>query len=186
MSSETTGATGLSGRYASALFKLAEADKALDQTAEDLARLAKMIEESDDLARLLRSPVTARADQARAVSALLEKSEMSDLVRRFVGVVSENRRLAVLPDLIKAYQVLMARHRGEETAEVVSAKELTAAQLKSLGASLKKAVGTTVTIEPKVDPEILGGLVVKVGSRMVDSSLRTKLQQLRLAMKGVG
>ena len=186
MASKTTGATGLAGRYAAALFDLAEAEKLLDQAAEDLIRLGQMIDDSDDLKRLIRSPVVSRDDQNRAIAALMEKAGICDLIRRFVGVVTQNRRLFALPDMILAYVSLLARRRGEATAEVVSAKELTESQFTAIGDSLKKAIGTKVAVSATVDPELLGGLVVKVGSRMVDSSLRTKLQQLRLAMKGVG
>ena len=186
MSTGTTGATGLAGRYAAALFDLAETDKLLDQAAGDLERLGGMIGESADLKRLIRSPVIAREDQSRAIGAVMEKAELCDLVRRFVGVVAQNRRLFVLPDMIIAYRDLLAARRGEATAEVVSAAELSEKQFTDIGASLKKAIGTKITVDARVDPELLGGLVVKVGSRMIDSSLRTKLQQLRLAMKGVG
>ena len=186
MSSKTTGATGLAGRYAAALFDLAEAEKLLDQAAEDLGTLGDMIGESDDLRRLIRSPVISREDQNRAIGTIMERAGICDLIRRFVGVVTQNRRLFALPDMILAYVNILARHRGEATAEVVSAKALTEKQFTDIGDSLKKAIGSKITVDAKVDPDLLGGLVVKVGSRMVDSSLRTKLQQLRLAMKGVG
>ena len=186
MSSKTTGATGLAGRYATALFELAEADGALDQVADDLGRLEAMIHVSDDLIRLIRSPVISRADQTRAMTALMEKSAMAELSVRFVGVVTQNRRLFVLPHMITAYRALLAAHRGEASVEVVSAKTLSEKQRTAIGAALKKAVGATIVLDLKVDPGLLGGLVVRVGSRMFDSSLSTKLQHLRLAMKGVG
>ena len=182
MSSKTIGATGLAGRYAKALFELAEAGDQLDRVAGDLKSLNAMIGESDDLYRLIRSPVLSRKEQGRAMARLAEKAEMCDLTRRFVGVAAENRRLLALPGIIFAYLHLLAAHRGEATAEVVSAKELTDKQMDAVGVSLKKAVGSEVAIDARVDPGLLGGLIVKVGSRMVDSSLRTKLQQLRLAM----
>ena len=176
----------MAGRYATALFELADGDKLLDQVAGDLERLAAMMDASDDLRRLIRSPVIARDDQGRAMEALMDKAEMGGLTRRFVGLVARNRRLFALPDMIAAYRALIADRRGETTAEVVSAKALSDKQLSAIGESLRAAVGTRVAVAARVDPGLLGGLVVKVGSRMVDSSLSTKLQQLRLAMKGVG
>lgn len=182
----TAKSTGLAGRYAAALFDLATAEKALDVVAEDLQTLGAMIAQSDDLRRLLRSPVISRKDQAKALLSLIDKAGMNKLTRNFAGVLAENRRLFAMTDMIAAYLALLASHRGETTAEVVSAKELTAAQLAALSDALKQAVGNNVTVDATVDPGLLGGLIVKIGSRMVDSSLRTKLQQLRLAMKGIG
>ncbi len=186
MSSDVIGASGLAGRYATALFELAEADKQLDQVAEDLATIALMLEGSEDLTRLIRSPAISREDQSNGMSAVLDSAKIGDLTKNFVGVVAENRRLFALPGMIKGYLALLANLRGETTAEVVSAKELSKKQLDALSKSLKKATGTDVAIDASVDEELLGGLVVKVGSRMVDSSLRTKLSQLRFAMKGIG
>ncbi len=186
MASSVTGATGLSGRYATALFELADEQKALDQVAGDLSSVGAMLDESDDLRRLIRSPVVSKGDQQKAIQALLDAAGISELTRNFIGVVIDNRRLFALPGMIKGYLALLARARGEATAEVVSAKPLTDAQQSAIVESLRKAVGTKVAIEAKVDESLLGGLVVKVGSRMVDTSLKTKLSQLRLAMKGVG
>jgi len=182
----TVQSTGLAGRYAAAIFELAEAEKALDAVADDLAVFGRMIEASDDLRRLVRSPVVSRDEQEKAVLAIADKAGMNKLTQNFVGVIAQNRRLFALPDMIGAYHAILASHRGEATVEVVSAKELTDAQLNALSGALKKAVGSKVTVDAKIDPGLLGGLIVKVGSRMVDSSLRTKLQQLHLAMKGVG
>ena len=186
MSSDVIGASGLAGRYATALFELAEVDKQLDQVAEDLATLQAMLEGSDDLTRLIRSPVISRDDQSKGMAAVLESAEASGLTKNFVGLVASNRRLFALPGMIKAFQALLADRRGETTAEVVSAKELSDKQLEALAESLKKATGSNVSIDAKVDEGVLGGLIVKVGSLMVDSSLRTKLTQLRFAMKGMG
>jgi F-type H+-transporting ATPase subunit delta len=186
LTSEYTGATGLAGRYATALFELAEADGQLDQVSNDLNSLAAMIRDSDDLHRTIRSPVLSRHEQARAMTAIMAKAGMSDLTTRFVGLVASKRRLFALPGMIGAFQHILATHRGESTAQVTSTKDLTDGQLTAIKASLKAAVGTDVTVDARIDPGLLGGLIVKVGSRMVDSSLRTKLQQLRLAMKGVG
>ncbi len=184
MSSQSTGSAGLEGRYAAALFDLAEDEGLVDRVADDLGELAGMIGDSEDLVRLIRSPVLSRADQGRAMTALLDKAGMSQVIHSFVGVITRNRRLFALPAMIRAYQRLLAEHRGETTAEVTSAKKLSEKQLAVIGATLKKEVGGKVAIDARVDPGLLGGLVVKVGSRMVDSSLRTKLQRLRLAMIG--
>ncbi len=176
----------MAGRYTSALFELAETEGILDRVAEDLEQLRAMIEVSAGLNRLIRSPVLSREEQGRAMDALMEKAEMSGLTRRFVGVVAQNRRLFVLPGIIMEYARRLAAHRGETSAEVVSAAPLSDKQMDAIGVSLKKTVGTDVAIEAKVDAALLGGLIVRVGSRIFDNTLRTKLRHLRLAMKGVG
>ena len=186
MSSETTGATGLAGRYAVALYGLAVAAKKLDKVAEDLKSLRQMIQESADLRRVITSPVLSRGEQVKAMTALCAKAGMDDLTGNFVGTVAENRRLFALEGMTEAFLDILSRSRGEATAQVISAKELSSAQIKAVSDVLKKAVGTKVSIEPLVDESLLGGMIVKVGSRMVDSSLKTKLQQLHLSMKGIG
>lgn len=186
MTTAAKGAAGVAERYAAALFDLAEEDKALDRVAGELTTLGGMIEASDDLRRLIRSPVISRADQGRAVNALLEKAAIGAPVNRFVGVVVAKRRLFALPDMIRAFSALVAKRRGETTAEVISAKPLTKTQLGSLAGALKQVIGMDVAVQPRVDPDILGGLIVKVGSRMVDSSLQTKLNRLSLAIRGIG
>ena len=186
MPSDNSGTANIAGRYAKALFQLAEADKQLDAVAADLAQLRSMIEESDDLRRLIGSPVVTRQDQGRVMTAIIEKAGLSDLVRRFVGLVAQNRRLFVLQSMIDAFLAALAAQRGETTAQVVSAQALSEKQKQDLEAVLKETLGNLVTIDAQVDPALLGGMVVKVGSRMVDSSLKTKLQQLKLAMMGVG
>ena len=186
VSSKTIGVSGLAGRYATALFELADADQVLDRVVEDLGHLDTMIEKSDDLSRLVRSPVISRDDQTRAMMAIAEKAGMDGLTRRFVGRVARNRRLFALSDMIAAFLRLVAARRGEITADVTSAIELTDGEHKSLVATLKTAMSAEVAVSTHVDPTLLGGLIVKVGSRMVDSSLGTKLQQLSLAMKGIG
>jgi F-type H+-transporting ATPase subunit delta len=145
-----------------------------------------MIEESTDLRRLVRSPVLTRADQGKAMAAVLQQAGVSDLVRRFVALVAENRRLFALVDMIDAYLGELARRRGEVTATVTSAVPLSDAQTAAVTEALKRAVGGKVAVDLKTDASLIGGLVVKVGSRMIDSSLKSKLQRLQLAMKGVG
>ena len=186
MSSKKTGTTRLAGRYATALYELADTNAQLDQVAKDFRQLSVMMDESADLALLIKSPVISRSDQTRAMQALMAKAGMAPLTARFVGVVSENRRLYALAAIIAAFLNLLAARRGETTAEVVSAKKLSDSQIQAIAESLKSVIGGKVAVDAKVDPEVLGGLVVKVGSRMIDSSLRTKMQQMRLSMKGIG
>ena len=178
--------SGLAGRYAAALFELADEGKALDAVAEDLVVLQKALSGSEDMTRLVRSPVLDRDEQWKAMAALLEKMGANDLTKKFLGVVTANRRLFALSGIVRAYLEELASRRGEVTADVVSAHALSDSQVKALEDSLKKALGGKVAIAPRVDPSILGGLIVKVGSRMIDSSLRTQLQKLKFAMKGAG
>ncbi len=186
MATDNTGATGLAGRYATALFELADTEGALDEVADDLKSLDRMILGSADLTRMIRSPVISRDEQGAAMNALLTAAGAGGLTRKFAGVLAGNRRLFALPEIIDQYLAILAGRRGEMTAEVTSAAKLSGKQLATLEATLKRSVGGEVSINEKVDPDVLGGLVVKLGSRMVDSSLNTKLQQLRLAMRGVG
>ena len=178
--------SGLAGRYAAALFELAAAEGALDGVAADLDDIAALIAESADLERLVRSPVLSREDQGRALAAVLERAGTGDLCKRFVGLVARNRRLFALADMVRAFRILLAEHRGEITAQVVSARPLGEGQMATVKASLAELVGQDVSVEASVDEDLIAGLVVKVGSRMIDSSLRTKLRNLEFAMKGVG
>ena len=185
MAAETSIVSGIAGRYATALFELTVEAKALDAVAADLDRLKAMIAESADLRRLVKSPIFGRDEQRRAIDAVVERAGLSAVVRRFVGVVARNRRLFVLEDMIRDFRALLARHRGETLARVVSASPLQPNQLAALKAALRDGMGREVNVEAAVDPGLLGGLVLKVGSRMIDSSVRTKLQNLKVAMKGV-
>lgn len=186
MTSATKASTGLAERYATALFELAEADGKLDAMASELQELDALIKSSADLTRLIRSPVISRQEQLSTMAAILEKSGARKLTQRFIGVLAEHRRLFALPEIIVQFQTKLAAQRGETRAEVVSAKPLSKSQLAAVTDALKKAVGMNVALSTRVDPALLGGLIVQVGSRMVDSSLRTKLQRLSLAMKGIG
>ena len=186
MPSETTGATGLAGRYATALFELAEEGKQLDAVAKDLAGLRAMMDSSDDLRRTILSPVVSREDHAKAMTVLADKAGMGELTGNFLGFVAMNRRLFALGHMIGAYLSLLAQSRGEMTAQVTSATELSDKHLEKIADAVKQALGSKVAIEARVDTSLLGGLIVKVGSKMIDSSLRTKLAKLQLAMKGVG
>ncbi len=183
MSSDIAGSSGLAGRYATALYELAEADKQLDTVAQDLSAISDMVADSDDLSRLIRSPVIARDDQIAAMDAILTQAGVSELTKRFIGVVAQNRRLFALTAMIKQFQGILARRRGELTAEVTTAQALTDAQRQAIEDGLKKAMGTKVAVDARVDEDLLGGLMVKVGSRMIDSTIKTKLQQLRLSMR---
>jgi len=186
VATETSGLSGLAGRYAAALYDIAETAGTLDAVANDLRALQRMIEESDDLRRLIRSPVLDRADQAKAMRALLERAGAGDLTLRFVGVVTDNRRLFALPQIVDAYLRRLAERRGEVIAHVSAARSLSEAQVARVTEALRRSLGSKVVVELKTDPSLIGGLVVRVGSKLVDDSLRSKLMRLRLAMKGVG
>jgi F-type H+-transporting ATPase subunit delta len=186
VASEATGVGGLAERYATALLDLADARKELDEVAADLRSLTALIDESADLRRLIRSPVLKRDAQGQAVAALAERAGLSLLTRNFLGLLARNRRLFALPAMIRSFLATLARRRGEITAEVVAAEALTPAQHESLSEQLRKSAGQKVTIELRIDPTLLGGLVVKIGSRLVDASLKSKLHRLEMAMKGIG
>ncbi len=178
--------SGVAERYASSLFELALEAGALDTVGADLNRFQAMIDSSDDLKRLVLSPVFSAEDQTKAVVALCEKAGLGGLVANFLKVVAGNRRLFVISGMIASFRQIAARHRGEVSAEVTSAHALSTEQENELKAALKSVTGKDVTIAVTVDPSILGGLIVKVGSRQIDTSLRTKLSTLKLALKEVG
>jgi F-type H+-transporting ATPase subunit delta len=178
--------SGVAGRYATALFELALEEKALDQVATDLNRFSEALDAFDDLVRLVKSPVFSAEEQSRALAAILEQLKIEGLTRNFLLLVAKNRRLFATPDTIRAFNAMLARHRGEIGATVTAASKLTESQVTALKQALKAALGKDVMLEQRVDPSLLGGLVVKVGSRMVDTSLRTKLNSLKVAMKEVG
>ncbi|OHV82099.1 F0F1 ATP synthase subunit delta [Rhizobium sp. LCM 4573] len=178
--------SGVAERYASSLFELALETGSIDAVGADLDRFQALMDESEDLRRLVASPVFSAEDQQKAVVAVAEKAGVKGLVANFLKVVAGNRRLFALPGMIRAYRVIAAEHRGEVTAEVTSAHALTVAQEKELKSALKGVTGKDVAIAVTVDPSLLGGLIVKVGSRQIDTSLRTKLSTLKLALKEVG
>ncbi len=182
----TSAASGVAGRYASALFELADDAKVLDQVAQDLDSFRRMLAESHDLARMIANPVIGRDQQGKALLAVLDAAGIKGITRSFIGTVSAKRRARELPAMITAFLAELARRRGETTATVTSAVPLTPAQLEQLTDTLRKMLGDAkVSIDARVEPDILGGLLVKVGSRLFDSSIRSKLQRLQLAMKGV-
>lgn len=184
MAANDTQNTGLAGRYATAVFELALEERSVDALAADLATLSALLSESADLARLVRSPVITREEQARAMEAVLAKANATPLTRKLVLLLAQKRRLFALADVIRVFDGLVARHRGEIAAEVTSARALDAGETAELKRVLKESLGREPKITAHVDPKLLGGMKLKVGSRMIDSSLRTKLDQLRAAMRG--
>ena len=186
MASETTGVSGLAERYAAALFDIADERRMLDEVASDLRQMRAMLAASVDLSRLVRSPILTRAEQGNAISTLAERAGFSPLVRDFFAVVAKNRRLFAIPAMIEAYLTMLAERRGEVTADVIAAQPLSEPQLALLSDQLHRSAGRRVSVDARVDPGLIGGLIVKVGSRMVDGSIKSKLQRLQLAMKGIG
>ncbi len=177
---------GVAGRYASALFELAHEQNRLDEVDRDLGKFQSLLDASSDLKRLVNSPAFAAEEQQRALGAVMDWAAIGATTGNFLKVVARNRRLFAAEDMIKTFRGLLARHRGEVAAEVKSAIALSDAQLAALRAKLKSTFGKDVRLDAKVDPTLLGGLVVKIGSRMFDSSLRTKLSNLKVVLKGSG
>jgi F-type H+-transporting ATPase subunit delta len=178
--------SGVAERYASSLFELALEEGAVDTVSNDLNAFQKMLDESDDLKRFVGSPVFSADEQLKAIEAIAAKAGFSTFFANFLKVVARHRRLFALPGMIKSFRQIAAEHRGEISAEVTSAHALTPAQEDELKVALHGVTGKNVAIAVTVDPTILGGLIVKVGSRQIDTSLRTKLSTLKLALKEVG
>ena len=174
----------LAGRYALALFQLARDGNALDSVEASLATLKAALAESKDLKTLTLSPLVGRDDAARAIAAVAGTLGLDSLTTRTLGVLAQNRRLAQIPDVIRAFSTLLGAHKGETRAEVTSAFPLTEAQQTALARQLKARTGRDMALDLTVDPDIMGGLVVQMGSQMIDSSLRTRLNRLAQAMKG--
>jgi F-type H+-transporting ATPase subunit delta len=175
----------MAGRYAAALFELAKDQRQLEQVERDLLAFQGMLDGSDDMRRLVRSPVISADDQNKALAAVLDKAGISGLTGNFLRLIARNRRLFAAADMMKNFRALVARERGEVSAEVASAHALSAEQLQQLSDTLRTSIGKNVQINTRVDPSLLGGLIVKVGSKMIDNSLRTKLNNLKVAMKGI-
>ena len=174
----------LAGRYATALFELARDGKAIDTVEASLARLRQALDESDDFRRLTTSPLISRADATKAVEATAASLKLDATTAKFLGVLAENRRLNQLGAVIRAFRQLAAAHRGETNAEVTSAYPLSDDQVAALKQQLRQRIGRDVAVDCSVDPSLLGGLVVRIGSQMIDSSIRTRLNSLAHAMKG--
>ncbi len=186
MGESSADSAGIAGRYASAVFELAEESGALERVEADLAALKAAIAESAEFRAFLSNPILGREEQGAAMAALLQKMEIGAPVSSLVGLMAAKRRLFVLPDVIEAFAARLAKKRGVVSAEVVSAQPLSDAQRDALTAKIKDFAGADVALEEKVDAGLIGGLVVRVGSKMIDASIRSKLSQLETVMKGIG
>lgn len=183
MAGEEPIVTGMAGRYATALFELASEANAIDAVKADLDRFEALMAESADFRRLVRSPVFSAGEQGQALEMILQRVGVGGIAAKFLKLVTANRRLFAVRDMIKAFRELVAQHKGEATAEVTTAETLKDEHVEALRAALKAVSGKDIDLDIKIDPAIIGGLVVKLGSRMVDTSLRTKLNAIRHAMK---
>ena len=186
MAGEAPIVSGMAGRYATALFELALESNAVEAMKTDLETFDRLVADSADLTRLVRSPVFTAEEQLRALSGVLERAGISGLAAKFLKLIASNRRLFAVRDVIKAYRALVATHKGEVSAEVTVAEPLNNTHLTAIRDALKAVTRKNVEVNVRIDPAIIGGLVVKLGSRMVDSSLRTKLNAIKHAMKEVG
>jgi F-type H+-transporting ATPase subunit delta len=186
VAAEDPSVSGVPGRYATALFELARDEKSVDTVRADLDRFEAMLAESAELKRMVRSPVFSADVQLKALSAILDRAGITGTAANFLSVLTTNRRLFAVDDVIRAFRTLVAKFRGEATADVTVAEQLNNKNLDALKAALKSVTGKDVALNVKVDPSIIGGLVVKLGSRMIDSSLRTKLNSIKHAMKEAG
>jgi F-type H+-transporting ATPase subunit delta len=180
---EPSGVSGVAGRYASALFELARDENAIDQVSRDLVAFNRLIQDNPDLARLVRSPVFTAEQQVAAVTAILARAGIAGLAANLIRLVAGKRRLFVLPDMIRDFEVLRARARGIVPAQVRLAEEPSPLVLNEIKTALREMAGAEVDVSVKIDPALIGGMVVQIGSRMVDASLKTKLNTIRLAMK---
>lgn len=176
--------SGLAGRYATALFELARESNTIDTVAASLKTVTAALDEGGDFAALVTNPLIGREAGTKAVTAVAKALGLDSITTNFLGVLAQNRRLAVFRDVVRDYGVLVSAHRGEISARVTAAHALTDDQLGQLKQKLKAGLGLDVAVDLRIDPSILGGLVVQVGSKMIDSSLKTKLDTLSLAMKG--
>ncbi|WP_395001138.1 F0F1 ATP synthase subunit delta [Sphingomonas sp.] len=180
----SAGQASLAGRYASALFGLARDEKQIDSVSKSLESLSQALAESADLKRLVSSPLVTRADAGKVIATIAPTLGLDKLTANFIGVLAHNGRLRELPKVIAAIRALAAAHRGETTAQVTSAHPLDDDQVAALRAQLKARAGRDVAIERIVDPAILGGIIVRLGSQMIDASIRTRLNTLAQAMRG--
>lgn len=178
--------TGIAARYATAIFALAKEEKSLSAVEQDIGALEAALNDSDDFRDLIHSPVYSRAAQGDAITALAKKMGLSGNFTNLLGLMASKRRLFALPQLIRALRGLIADEKGEVTADVIAAKEMTKAQQDKLAKTLKSSVGKDVKINLAVDESLIGGLIVKVGSKMIDTSIRSKLANLQNSMKEVG
>jgi len=180
-----TSMSGVAGRYAVALFELASENGQADAVSADLERFAALVEASDDLKRLVRSPVFTPQEQEAGVGAILDRMGIAGIAGNFIRLVAQKRRLFALPAMTRAYEALLADRKGIVPAEVTVAEPMPEAMMRDLQPALRRAEGKEVTLSVKVNPDIIGGMVVKLGHRMIDASLKTKLNALRVAMREV-
>jgi F-type H+-transporting ATPase subunit delta len=185
LSAQNASAAGLAGRYATALFELALERSELDRVEADLRSLEASLEGNSELRRALRSPVVRREEHTQAMMAIADQLGLGEATRNLLGMLAQKRRLAALSEIITVFRSLLASHRGEQTAEVVSAVPLGEEDVGRLKESVARYAGRAVSLTARVDPSLLGGLVIRLGSRMIDASLKTKLQQLELSMRGL-
>lgn len=181
--SEGVGVSGVAGRYASALFDLAREEGQIDSVSRDLDKFAGLLEESADLRRLIKSPIVSAEEQDKAIDSVLSKAGIGGFAGNLIRLAAANRRLFVVPQMIRAYRSLVAEHKGIVSAEVRLAETPSTEQLDNIKATIREMAGSDVDLDVKIDPALIGGLVVKIGSRMVDASLKTKLNSIRIAMK---
>jgi F-type H+-transporting ATPase subunit delta len=186
LSANSATASGLASRYATALFELAVESNELDAVAADLDKVGDLLRESPDFARMIRSPIVSRDDQGKGVAAVAGQAGIGKLVQSFLGVLAKQRRLTALPQMTAAFGAMLAERRGEVAAELVSAVPLSDKDLAGIKTGIERYAGKKVRLSSSVDESLIGGLVVKVGSKMIDASLKTKLHQLELSMKGIG
>lgn len=174
----------MAGRYAAALLDLARDQNTITEVEANLTKFQGLLDESEDLRRMVRSPVFTAEEQGKALGAILDRAQIGGLAANFLKLITRNRRLFAVADMIRSFKALTAKARGEVRAEVTSAAALSDEHIAQLKEVLKASVGKDVQLTTRVDPSLLGGLVVKLGSRMVDSSLRTKLTGMKVALKG--
>ncbi|WGF90703.1 F0F1 ATP synthase subunit delta [Marinivivus vitaminiproducens] len=186
MPAPSASTSGLAERYASALYSLASDNNAVDQVLDDLSKVTAALDGSEDLRRMVGSPGIAYESQTKAILAVADHLGLDDLTRKFLGLIAQQGRLFAVAQIVRAFRERVARERGEVEAEVVSAVPLDDEQTATLRDAVAKFAGKAVSLSIRVDPELIGGLVVRVGSRMIDASLRTKIAQLELSLKGVG
>ena len=186
MSEPASISTSIAGRYATAVFEIAKDAKAVKAIEDDITALQTALSDSDDFRALINSPIYTREEQAAAIGAVAAKMGLSDTMANTLALMAQKRRLFVVPQLVATLREIIAEDKGEVTADVVSAKALTKAQADKLAKTLKASTGKDVTLNATVDESLIGGLVVKVGSRMIDTSVRSKLNSLQNAMKEVG
>ncbi|WP_424984855.1 F0F1 ATP synthase subunit delta [Microbulbifer sp. S227A] len=186
MSEPASISAGIAARYATAIFEIAQENQNLDSLETSINDLAAALDDSPELRNLIHSPLVTRSEQESAITAIAAKMGLNEVLGKSLALMAQKRRLFVVPQLIGALREKIARERGEVTADVTSAKALTKAQSEKLAATLKERVGKTVTINSTVDESLIGGLIVKVGSKMIDTSIRSKLNSLQNAMKEVG